>query len=145
MNKIYRTVYNESTGTWMAVSELGKGHMPASSSGVSARGASWVLRPLVMAMGMLFGGAGMSYAQITQGVGATASTVGDNAYDYLTPGNLCYNNHTGSFADYNSGLNAAMGIAIGNQAKGGDTTARTSGIAIGYYSNAYGGLSFALG
>ena len=58
MNKIYRTVYNESTGTWMAVSELGKGHMPASGSGVSARGASWVLRPLVMAMGMLFGGAG---------------------------------------------------------------------------------------
>ena len=93
MNKIYRTVYNESTGTWIAVSELGKGNMPASGSGVSARGASWVLRPLVMAMGMVFGGLGSAYAQNNAYCVDSANKGSDGSLNYTigsaTNGTVC--------------------------------------------------------
>lgn len=48
MNKIYKVVYCESTGTWQVVSELAKGHTKSSSTGngTEAAGSAFVGKTL---------------------------------------------------------------------------------------------------
>ena len=105
MNKSYKSVWNESTGAWVAVSELATGR---SKSKRAKTAISKAILTQIAVGGMSLAGASAAMAgnPVTSGTGATV-----NVADGIAIG-------TGAEVDADMGPNAGKtgGIAIGDQA-----------------------------
>ncbi|WP_031357418.1 ESPR-type extended signal peptide-containing protein, partial [Caballeronia sordidicola] len=128
MNKSYKSVWNESTGSWVAVSELATGR---SKSKRAKTAISKAILTQIAVGGMGLAGASIAMAgdPVKLGTGATV-----NVADGVAIG-------TDAEADADIGANAGKtgGVAIGNQAY-----AAGSGVSIGQNSSA-GSDSMAMG
>uniref|UniRef100_UPI002AC33E9F ESPR-type extended signal peptide-containing protein n=1 Tax=Paraburkholderia sp. J41 TaxID=2805433 RepID=UPI002AC33E9F len=141
MNKTYRSVWNESTGTWVAASETANGRHKGSRKSTQ-----------IVSAALLAGGAILAHdacAGALDGGNTSGGINGAMAY-----GSSSYSSGTGSLAIGASGTFAAKTvskandtIAIGN----GATAASNAGVAIGssatvgYYAMAAGPTARALG
>lgn len=170
MNKIYKTVYNETSQTWVAVSEIETGH-GKSAAGVCHEegrklGGRWL--PVLGASFATFilnlaAVSGLSLLPASNAVaavycrattkGSTASRTGPqnsvvcgtNASVATLGGSL---DTSGIAIGYNATVvNNYMGIALGGYAQAGSSTGSITGqnVAIGYRAQALGDQSVALG
>lgn len=74
MNKIYRTVYNETTGTWMAVAEIAKGHTKSAGGNIVSVSSTITSVP---AVGMKLVYTALASAVLLMSTQAMAATVAD--------------------------------------------------------------------
>ncbi|OOH88032.1 hypothetical protein BMT54_09120, partial [Pasteurellaceae bacterium 15-036681] len=134
MNKIFRVIWNHSTQTWVAVSELAKGRVKSSSSSNDEQNAQAkylvnlsVVAPIsLMLMGML-------YSNSVQSVQAGK---GQMSYDNVQGLSISFGNATGN----------SQAIAIGGDISANGAKASSGGaIAIGACATASGATSVALG
>ncbi|MBE0625267.1 MAG: filamentous hemagglutinin N-terminal domain-containing protein, partial [Burkholderiales bacterium] len=73
MNRIYRSIWNDKTGTFVAASEnsTGKGRRSSSGAGAAASGARFALKALALSLMLAFGSNG--YAAPTGGAVSAGS------------------------------------------------------------------------
>ena len=123
MNKTYKSVWNESTGTWVAVSELEKGR---SKSKRAKTAIATAILAQVAVGGLSLAGAS-AYAAVTEGsaTGTNATAIGQDSIADVTDGVAI---GTGAIATPDTGPNASKtgAVAIGSGAEGDG-----SGVAIG--------------
>ena len=162
MNRIYNVIWSKTKKCYVVVSEIvktGGGKVKSVQNGTT-----WVRMSAVMAVAALLMGGNITtvnaatYTAMTindvNGAGyATGNVVyskGSYLYNYQNPGNLTPfdNSHLYSGTDRgNYTENSFAGIAIGKNTNIQETGNPTyySGLAIGNYAQATGGISFALG
>ena len=78
MNKVYRTVFNETTNTWVAVAEISPAKGKKSRSEKSSGGIGLHLMAPVMVSGMLLSGYAMAAPELKNGTGTNAIIVNSN-------------------------------------------------------------------
>ena len=78
MNKVYRTVFNETTNTWVAVAEISPAKGKKSRSEKSSGGIGLHLMAPVMVSGMLLSGYAMAAPELKNGTGNNAIIVNSN-------------------------------------------------------------------
>lgn len=165
VNKVYKVVWNVTTATWTAVSEIAHGRGKSNTvennaeqiKKVSAKGGlrkslSVLTFSLMAAFGAQSAFAYIEINTITNNYAYNSGTAnvvydgGDAPINYNTPGNLSYTDpnalpvSSGNWSDYK-----AEGIAIGRYSTVETPAGTSSGIAIGDYSYAGSGLTVALG
>ncbi|WP_419852843.1 ESPR-type extended signal peptide-containing protein, partial [Actinobacillus pleuropneumoniae] len=166
MNKIFKVIWSHVTQTFVVVSELtrSKSKAKASVSDVKKNGVSSLITlglKLSLMSSLLSSSISTVYAAIAidkmvVGYGTTinyainsgTAKAGTNnshyAYNYENPGNKNYVGQS-DISRYSGTLEASSGIAIGLNATTIASDNYSSGVAIGDYAKATGGLSFALG
>ncbi|WP_321904006.1 YadA family autotransporter adhesin [Paraburkholderia tropica] len=115
MNKTYRSIWNETTGTWVAVQEDAAARGKRSSKAVIA-GASGIVGVLNV-IGVMGGAALATSAHadtVADNSAARVVAVGTDSVASLDNAAVAYG--TGSYAD--SGLGLLPGVAVGSQADG---------------------------
>ncbi len=115
MNKTYRSIWNETTGTWVAVQEDAAARGKRSSKAVIA-GASGIVGVLNV-IGVMGGAALATSAHadtVADNSAARVVAVGTDSVASLDNAAVVYG--TGSYAD--SGLGLLPGVAVGSQADG---------------------------
>ena len=78
MNKVYRTVFNETTNTWVAVAEISPAKGKKSRSEKSSGGIGLHLMAPVMVSGMLLSGYAVAAPELKNGTGTNAIIVNSN-------------------------------------------------------------------
>ena len=153
MNRIYNVIWSKTKKCYVVVSEIVK------SSGGKVKslhtGKTYTHMSTVMAVAALLAGVNITSvnaaAIMIDGVNAGYATAknGGNQWSYLynynNPGNMSALDGTATTGYYSS--SALNGISIGHNTKIQETSDPTyySGVAIGDYAQATGGLSFSLG
>ncbi|TNG91630.1 hypothetical protein FHQ28_03950 [Pasteurellaceae bacterium USgator11] len=168
MNKIYKVIWNKTTQTFVVVSELATSQNKAASSvdnvvikqenRISAflfKLKATMIASLVALLPMaasatliITNNDNSGYAFNNNPANPANQLGGDRAFNYNNPGNLSYTNPNVARVGSNlySPDEAVTGVAIGRNSNVVTTGGATvSGIAIGDYSRAVGGLAFALG
>ncbi len=160
MNKVYKTVWNEATQSWVAVSELdvskGKRNSCRVSAPAAVRAVAIALKASVAALLLAFPltasaavaiDAMKNKAAVNNGTAQANDADGARVANYNNPGNLSYANpDVSSGGVWSPGNEAAHGIAIGYLSNTLATGGGSQGnIAIGDYSRSIGGLSLAFG
>ena len=151
MNKIFRVIWNHSTQTWMAVSELAKGKVKSSSVGNTDKlSISFKISSLSIAITVGLGVfTSNAFAAIAEGTINGKATDTASLGKYGTPNNLQGSN--GDTDNYSKGLG---GIAIGQNsvstyqggvAVGERSTATNVAVALGSAATANGSSAIALG
>lgn len=146
MNKSYKSVWNESTGSWVAVSELATGR---SKSKRAKTAISKAILTQVAVGGMSLAGAGVAMADDTvkQGTNATVNiadgvAIGENSEvdaDTLNPAKI------GGIAIGDSAYAIGSGVAVGqNSQAGSDSLAFGSGAAAQNGGTAIGANSYSI-
>ncbi|WP_439234997.1 ESPR domain-containing protein, partial [Lonepinella koalarum] len=160
MNHIYKVIYSKVTHSFVVVSELASSQGKAKSSVVNQQhnlSSLWHFSFKLSAVAILLfstiptvsavvaiGGMNNSGTSPVRGTATANASKGHTAYNYNNPGNPNYagqNNAT----HYAGTLGTSFGIAIGANATTVGSDDYSSGVAIGDYARATGGLSFALG
>ena len=151
MNQIFRVIWNHSTQTWMAVSELAKGKVKSSSVGNTDKlSISFKISSLSIAITVGLGVfTSNAFAAIAEGTINGKATDTASLGKYGTPNNLQGSN--GDTDNYSKGLG---GIAIGQNsvstyqggvAVGERSTATNVAVALGSAATANGSSAIALG
>ena len=160
MNKSYRSIWNESLGAWVAVSEVASARGKRSKRSVVGAAVALVIAAGAGAAHAQYTGNQSNYGSVPTGstgvaigTGTTAATQatvsGDvNILDRGNPGNA----RKGA-TNYNVGTAGVGGVAIGRKASstggavaiGDNAVASSLGIGIGAYASGTGVGSFALG
>ena len=138
MNKIYRTVYNESTQTWVAVSELDGGHVRSSAGNDTSMAAErrFTPRVLLLSLGLALGG--MAVISPAQAASAVCVIPGTSTAVGTASGNDAIACGQGAVAS----ANLAIAIGAGAEASGlrstalGSNTKASASDSIGIGSNA---------
>ena len=114
MNKIYRTVYNESTQTWVAVSELDGGHVRSSAGNDTSMAAErrFTPRVLLLSLGLALGG--MAVISPAQAASAVCVIPGTSTAVGTASGNDAIACGQGAVAS----ANLAIAIGAGAEASG---------------------------
>ena len=142
MNKVYRTVFNETTNTWVAVAEISPAKGKKSRSEKSSGGIGLHLMAPVMVSGMLLSGYAMAAPELKNGTGTNAIIVNSNP---VTSGSAAAGDDSiaiGTNAKVEGA--AAVGqssIAVGSNAK----TKAQNNIAIGTGALTENGNTIAVG
>ena len=142
MNKVYRTVFNETTNTWVAVAEISPAKGKKSRSEKSSGGIGLHLMAPVMVSGMLLSGYAMAAPELKNGTGTNAIIVNSNP---VTSGSAAAGDDSiaiGTNAKVEGA--AAVGqssIAVGSNAK----TKAQNNIAIGTGARTENGNTIAVG
>ena len=165
MNRIYNVIWSKTKKCYVVVSEIVKtsgGKVKSVQSGTN-----WARISAIMAVAALLMGGNITTVNAVNAVTYTAMTIngingdglatgkidyseGSYLYNYLNPGNLApfdnshlkYGSDRGNYTE-----NSFAGIAIGTNTNIKEANRPTyySGLAIGNYAQATGGISFALG
>ncbi|MGQ0285735.1 ESPR domain-containing protein [Pasteurellaceae bacterium 22721_9_1] len=133
MNKIFRIIWNHSTQTWTAVSELAKGRVKASSQSNCEKGVFFKLTILSLAL---------------LSVNAFAVPDGGTYQNPKDPGGAAvenYNNPVNQHPFGATGVGNYGGGADLPRALGANSYAKNGGVAYGDNAKAHGALSVALG
>ena len=165
MNRIYNVIWSKTKKCYVVVSEIvktGGGKVKSVQTGTT-----WARMSAIMAVAALLMGGNITIVNAVNAVTYTAMTInginddglatgkidyseGSYLYNYLNPGNLApfdnshlkYGSDRGNYTE-----NSFAGIAIGTNTNIQEANRSTyySGLAIGNYAQATGGISFALG
>ncbi|MFB6348613.1 ESPR-type extended signal peptide-containing protein [Moraxella sp. ZJ142] len=148
MNKIFKVIFNHATQTWVAVSELAKGHTKSSVSATKPNdvtGGSFVLTALAFGLGL--GLAGQGYAAV--------ETVSSRAPHITTGAAPNYNNLIGVESSTSGTGNVVVGAFAANGRIITETNGRVNrpveigeisqGTAVGFKAKALASQSTALG
>ncbi|WP_107919106.1 YadA-like family protein [Neisseria elongata] len=141
MNKVYRTVFNETTNTWVAVAEISPAKGKKSRSEKSSGGIGLHLMAPVMVSGMLLSGHAMA-AHLQDGTGTNAITIyGAGVTTTEATGADSFAAGTGTK------VYSQSGIALGTNAVSGDSGNSNikNTVAIGNLAKAEGGNAIAMG
>ena len=144
MNKVYRTVFNETTNTWVAVAEISPAKGKKSRSEKSSGGIGLHLMAPVMVSGMLLSGHAMA-AHLQDGTGTNAITIygagvsGDKVAEATGADSFAAGTGTKVYSQ--------SGIALGTNAVSGDSGNSNikNTVAIGNLAKAEGGNAIAMG
>ena len=144
MNKVYRTVFNETTNTWVAVAEISPAKGKKSRSEKSSGGIGLHLMAPVMVSGMLLSGHAMA-AHLQDGTGTNAITIygagvsGDKVAEATGADSFAAGTGTKVYSQ--------SGIALGTNAVSGDSGDSNikNTVAIGNLAKAEGGNTIAMG
>ena len=156
MNKSYKSVWNESTGAWVAVSELANGR---SKSKRAKTALSKAILTQIAVGGMSLTGMGAAMAAdggVTDGTGATVNVANGIAFGTDATADLdrgANADKDGGVAIGDSAYTAGSGVAIGQSAQAGSdslafgagATASLGGTAVGANSRAFNNNAVALG
>ena len=142
MNKVYRTVFNETTNTWVAVAEISPAKGKKSRSEKSSGGIGLHLMAPVMVSGMLLSGYAMAAPELKNGTGTNAIIVNSNP---VTSGSAAAGDDSIAIGT-NAKVEGAAGvgqssIAVGSNAK----TKAQNNIAIGTGALTENGNTIAVG
>ena len=141
MNKVYRTVFNETTNTWVAVAEISPAKGKKSRSEKSSGGIGLHLMAPVMVSGMLLSGHAMA-AHLQDGTGTNAITIsGAGVTTTEATGADSFAAGTGTK------VYSQSGIALGTNVVSGDSgnSSIKNTVAIGNLAKAEGGNAIAMG
>ena len=141
MNKVYRTVFNETTNTWVAVAEISPAKGKKSRSEKSSGGIGLHLMAPVMVSGMLLSGHAMA-AHLQDGTGTNAITIsGAGVTTTEATGADSFAAGTGTK------VYSQSGIALGTNVVSGDSgnSSIKNTVAIGNLARAEGGNTIAMG
>ena len=141
MNKVYRTVFNETTNTWVAVAEISPAKGKKSRSEKSSGGIGLHLMAPVMVSGMLLSGHAMA-AHLQDGTGTNAITIsGAGVTTTEATGADSFAAGTGTK------VYSQSGIALGTNVVSGDSgnSSIKNTVAIGNLARAEGGNAIAMG
>ena len=157
MNRIYNVIWSKTKKCYVVVSEIvktGGGKVKSIQSGTT-----WARMSAIMAVAaLLMGGnistvyaAGDHTAMIIDGVngagyvtGKPQSSDGSYLYNYQNPGNLKPFDNSNDSSNYTTKMFSGISIGSNTNIREGSTN-YYSGLAIGNYAQATGGISFALG
>ena len=145
MNKVYRTVFNETTNTWVAVAEISPAKGKKSRSEKSSGGIGLHLMAPVMVSGMLLSGHAMADPNLKDGAGTNAITIYGAG---VTGDNVAKAAGADSFAaGTGTKVYSQSGIALGTNAVSGDSGDSNikNTVAIGNLAKAEGGNAIAMG
>ncbi|MBM7064176.1 YadA-like family protein [Neisseria elongata] len=142
MNKVYRTVFNETTNTWVAVAEISPAKGKKSRSEKSSGGIGLHLMAPVMVSGMLLSGYAMAAPELKNGTGTNAIIVNSNP---VTSGSAAAGDDSiaiGTNAKVEGAADVGQSsIAVGSNAK----TKAQNNIAIGTSALTENGNTIAVG
>ena len=144
MNKVYRTVFNETTNTWVAVAEISPAKGKKSRSEKSSGGIGLHLMAPVMVSGMLLSGHAMA-AHLQDGTGTNAITIYGAG---LSGDDVAKAAGADSFAAGTAAkVYSQSGIALGTNVVSGDSgnSSIKNTVAIGNLAKAKGGNAIAMG
>ena len=144
MNKVYRTVFNETTNTWVAVAEISPAKGKKSRSEKSSGGIGLHLMAPVMVSGMLLSGHAMA-AHLQDGTGTNAITIYGAG---LSGDDVAKAAGADSFAAGTAAkVYSQSGIALGTNVVSGDSGNSNikNTVAIGNLAKAKGGNAIAMG
>ena len=144
MNKVYRTVFNETTNTWVAVAEISPAKGKKSRSEKSSGGIGLHLMAPVMVSGMLLSGHAMA-AHLQDGTGTNAITIYGAG---LSGDDVAKAEGADSFAAGTAAkVYSQSGIALGTNVVSGDSgnSSIKNTVAIGNLAKAKGGNAIAMG
>ena len=144
MNKVYRTVFNETTNTWVAVAEISPAKGKKSRSEKSSGGIGLHLMAPVMVSGMLLSGHAMA-AHLQDGTGTNAITIygagvsGDKVAEATGADSFA--------AGTGAKVYSQSGVALGTNVVSGDSgnSSIKNTVAIGNLAKAEGGNAIAMG
>ena len=156
MNRIYNVIWSKTKKCYVVVSEIvktGGGKVKSVQTGTT-----WARMSAIMAVSaLLMGGnistvnaAGDYNAMIIDGVNAGYATAkatpseGSYLYNYQNPGNLKPFDNSNDSSNYTTNMFSGISIGKNTNIREGSTN-YYSGLAIGNYAQATGGISFALG
>lgn len=143
MNKVYRTVFNETTNTWVAVAEISPAKGKKSRSEKSSGGIGLHLMAPVMVSGMLLSGHAMA-AHLQDGTGTNAITIYGAG---LSGDDVAKAAGADSFAAGTAAkVYSQSGIALGTNVVSGDSGNSNikNTVAIGNLAKAKGGNAIAM-
>ena len=153
MNRIYNVIWSKAKKCYVVVSELVKNGGGKTKS--VHTGASWARMSVIMAVAVLLAGINIgtvNAALIIDGAAGGHATGRDQysssnyLYNYKNPGNMAALDGSGSASGYYT-RTSFSGVALGAKAdiqETGDPSAY-SGVAVGSYAKATGGLAYAIG
>ena len=156
MNRIYNVIWSKTKKCYVVVSEIVKTGSGKAKSVQS--GTTWARMSAVMAVAALLmsgnistvNAAGDYTAVIINGVNGTSVTGkaqpsdGSYLYNYLNPGNMEPFDFSNDSSNYTTNMFSGISIGKNTNIREGSTN-YYSGLAIGNYAQATGGISFALG
>ena len=141
MNKVYRTVFNETTNTWVAVAEISPAKGKKSRSEKSSGGIGLHLMAPVMVSGMLLSGHAMA-AHLQDGTGTNAITIyGAGVTTTEATGADSFAAGTGTKVYSQSGIALGTNVVSGDS---GNSNIKNT-VAIGNLAKAEGGNAIAMG
>ena len=141
MNKVYRTVFNETTNTWVAVAEISPAKGKKSRSEKSSGGIGLHLMAPVMVSGMLLSGHAMA-AHLQDGAGTNAITIyGAGVTTTEATGADSFAAGTGTKVYSQSGIALGTNVVSGDS---GNSNIKNT-VAIGNLAKAEGGNAIAMG
>ena len=141
MNKVYRTVFNETTNTWVAVAEISPAKGKKSRSEKSSGGIGLHLMAPVMVSGMLLSGHAMA-AHLQDGTGTNAITIyGAGVTTTEATGADSFAAGTGTKVYSQSGIALGTNVVSGDS---GNSNIKNT-VAIGNLAKAEGGNTIAMG
>ena len=141
MNKVYRTVFNETTNTWVAVAEISPAKGKRSRSEKSSGGIGLHLMAPVMVSGMLLSGHAMA-AHLQDGTGTNAITIyGAGVTTTEATGADSFAAGTGTKVYSQSGIALGTNVVSGDS---GNSNIKNT-VAIGNLAKAEGGNAIAMG
>ena len=155
MNRIYNVIWSKTKKCYVVVSEIVK------TGGGKAKsvqtGTTWARMSAVMAVAALLMGGNITAvhaaghtAMMINGVNAGYATAtatpsdGSYLYNYQNPGNLVPFDNSNDSSNYTTNMFSGISIGSNTNIREGNTN-YYSGLAIGNYAQATGGISFALG
>ena len=141
MNKVYRTVFNETTNTWVAVAEISPAKGKKSRSEKSSGGIGLHLMAPVMVSGMLLSSHAMA-AHLQDGTGTNAITIyGAGVTTTEATGADSFAAGTGTKVYSQSGIALGTNVVSGDS---GNSNIKNT-VAIGNLAKAEGGNTIAMG
>ena len=142
MNKVYRTVFNETTNTWVAVAEISPAKGKKSRSEKTSGGIGLHLMTPVVVSGMLLSGHAIAAPKLQDGTGTNAITIsGATVTTTEATGADSFAAGTGTKVYSQSGI--ALGTNVVSGASGNNSIKNT--VAIGNLAKAEGGNTIAVG
>ncbi len=142
MNKVYRTVFNETTNTWVAVAEISPAKGKKSRSEKSSGGIGLHLMAPVVVSGMLLSGHAIAAPKVQDGTGTNAVTIsGATVTTTEATGADSFAAGTGAK------VYSQSGVALGTNVVSGDSgnSSIKNTVAIGNLAKAEGGNAIAMG
>ena len=142
MNKVYRTVFNETTNTWVAVAEISPAKGKKSRSEKSSGGIGLHLMAPVMVSGMLLSGHAIAAPKLQDGTGTNAITIsGATVTTTEATGADSFAAGTGTKVYSQSGIALGTNVVSGDS---GNSNIKNT-VAIGNLARAEGGNAIAMG
>ena len=142
MNKVYRTVFNETTNTWVAVAEISPAKGKKSRSEKSSGGIGLHLMAPVVVSGMLLSGHAIAAPKVQDGTGTNAVTIsGATVTTTEATGADSFAAGTGTKVYSQSGIALGTNVVSGDS---GNSNIKNT-VAIGNLARAEGGNAIAMG